>query len=112
MRNFGTRVEEVSGLLIFWVGLLYLFMAGEMAFYSLGSAQIILDVVVAVWSIALLVASRRARYRGVLFRTVSIILLVIGSIVAAMVLQPNSTRKRHNTQVLRFAKDDKMIASS
>jgi hypothetical protein len=112
MHNFGTRVEEVSGLLSFWVGLLCLFVAGEMAVYTHGVAQTILDAVMAVWSIALLVSSRRAGHRVVLFRIVSIVVIVIGTIAAAVFLQPHSTRKRQNTQVLRFAQDDKMIASS
>jgi hypothetical protein len=112
MRKFGTRVGEVSGLLSFWVGLLYLFVAGEMAFYTHGLAQTILDVVVAVWSIALLVSSRRAGYRVVVFRIVSIVVIVIGAIAAAAYLQPHPTRKRQNTQILRFAQGDKMIASS
>ena len=112
MSHFGARVEEVSGLLSFWVGLLLLFMAGEMAFYTHGVAQTILDVVMAVWSIALLVSSRRAGYRVVVFRIVSIVVIVIGLIAAAVFVQPHSTWKRQHTQVLRFAQDDKMIASS
>ena len=88
MSRFTTAVEEISGLLSFWVGLLYLFIAGEMAFYVHGVAAAMPVVGVAVWSIALLVASRRAGRGVVMFRIVSLAILLIGTVMAALFLQP------------------------
>jgi hypothetical protein len=79
-------IEEISGLLSFWVGLLFLFIAGEMAFYIRNRAGLILAVVTAIWSVALLVASRRSGRGVVLFRIVSISMLLICTTLAAVLL--------------------------
>jgi len=79
-------IEEISGLVGLWIGLLFLFLAGQMAFYIHNPAEWILVIVTAVWSVALLVTSRRAGHRVVLFRIVSVSILVIGTLAAAIFL--------------------------
>jgi len=86
MSKFSTSIEEMSGLISFWVGLLFLFIAGEMAFYVNDAVEWIPVIVTAIWSLALLVASRRAGRLVVLFRIVSVVILVIGTIVSAIFL--------------------------
>ena len=86
MSKVSTLIEEVSGLVGFWVGLLYLFVAGEMLFHVRGGAELILPAVTAIWSVALLVTSRRAGHRVVLFRIASVSILLIGAVAAAVFL--------------------------
>jgi hypothetical protein len=86
MSKTGMLIEEISGGVAFCIGLLYLFIAGEMAFNIRNPAESIPSAVTAIWSVALLATSGRAGHRVVLFRIVSISLLVVGSIVAAIFL--------------------------
>jgi hypothetical protein len=86
MSKFGTSIEEISGLVSFWVGLVFWFMAGEMAFNVHNAVGWILVVVIVVWSLALLVASHRGGRCVVLFRIVSVVILVIGTVVSAIFL--------------------------
>lgn len=84
--KIGTLIEEISGLLSFWVGLLFLFIAGEMAFYIRSRGGLTLVVATAIWSAMLLVASRRSGRGVVLIRIASISILLIGTALAAVLL--------------------------
>jgi hypothetical protein len=86
MGKIGTLIEEASGLVSFWVGLLFLFVAGEMAFSIRHQAELILAAVTAIWSVALLVTSRCAGRHVVLFRIGSVLVLLIGTSLAAVFL--------------------------
>ncbi|MGA8541297.1 MAG: hypothetical protein WB566_17475 [Terriglobales bacterium] len=88
MSKISTLIEEISGGVSFCIGLIFLFIAGQMAFYIRNAGEAILPVVIAIWSVALLLTSRRAGRRVVLFRIVSISILVIGTVVAAILLPP------------------------
>ena len=70
MSKLSTSIEEISGLVSFWAALFFLFIAGEMAFYVHNAGEWIPVVVIGIWGLALLVASRRAGQRVVLFRIV------------------------------------------
>jgi hypothetical protein len=86
MSKISILIEEISGGISFCTGLLFLFIAGQMAFYIHNAAEAILPVVTAIWSVALLLTSRRAGRRVVLFRIVSVSILVIGTIAASILL--------------------------
>jgi hypothetical protein len=51
MSTISTLIEEISGLVSLWIGLLFLFMAGEMAFYIHSAAEVIPAIVTATWSV-------------------------------------------------------------
>jgi hypothetical protein len=78
------RLEEISGLLSFWIGLLYLFMMAETVFYVHGVADTVFVILVGMWSAALLATSRRGGPGVVMFRIVSVASLVIGAIATAI----------------------------
>jgi hypothetical protein len=86
--GFGQWIEELSGLASLLAGLLFLFMAIQMAFYTRGVIEAIAVAFLTLWSLALLLASRRSGRKVVLFRIVSVALLVGGSILAAVFLPP------------------------
>ena len=86
MSRLSTLLEEFSGLASFWVGLLFLFISGQMAFDVRGAAGWIPVIGIGGWSIALLAASRRGGRSIVLFRILSTIVLVVGTILAAILL--------------------------
>jgi hypothetical protein len=86
MKKVSRLMEELSGLASFWVGLLYLFIAVSMAFYIHNTADALVMIITAIWSLSLLLASRRAGYGVVLFRMVSVLVLMMGTVLAAIFL--------------------------
>jgi len=86
MKHVNTRLEELSGLLSFWVGLLCLFVAANMAFYIRNLGSWVLVFVAGIWGIALLIGSRRGGRGLVIFRTISVFVIVVGTIGAAVLL--------------------------
>ena len=82
--NIAAKLEVISGLLSFCVGLLYLITVASEAFdiHSLGEGLFV--GIMATWSLALVIASRPARAAVVIFRIVSVMILVCGPIAAAI----------------------------
>jgi len=88
MKHVNTRLEELSGLISFLVGLLCLFVAASIAFYIRNPRDWIFVAVAGVWGVTLLIGSRRGGRGLVVFRIVSVLVLVIGTIAAAVLLPP------------------------
>ena len=84
--DFWYRIEELSGLASVLCGLLFLFMAIQMGFYIHGAVEAAFVGCIGLWAVALLVASRGAGKKIVLFRIVSVVLLIGGSLLAAVLL--------------------------
>lgn len=79
-----STLEVISGIVSFCVGLLYLIIVASAALYihSLGDGLFL--GAMATWSLALVIASGRAGAAGVVFRIVSLAILVMGPLAAAI----------------------------